>query len=112
MTFAYVPTIAVNGIEALDALTRKNFDLIFMDIQMPEMDGLEATRTIKRIYNVNRPVIIAMTASALQEEKELCFLAGVNDYLSKPAKMEHIEQMIEKWGKIILQNRAESLQKG
>jgi PAS domain S-box-containing protein len=103
----YIPTIAGNGVEALDALTRSRFNLIFMDIQMPEMDGLEATRTIKRIYQQNRPVIIAMTASALQEEKELCFLAGVDDYLSKPAKMEHIEEMIKKWGIRILQKQSE-----
>jgi CheY-like chemotaxis protein len=103
----YVPTIAGNGLEALDSLSRKNFDLIFMDIQMPEMDGLEATRSIKRIYQAKRPFIIAMTASALQEEKELCFLAGVDDYLSKPAKMEHIEEMINKWGKALSQKRLE-----
>jgi PAS domain S-box-containing protein len=103
--FGYKPVIAGNGLEALAALNENHYDLIFMDIQMPEMDGLEATRTIKRKFKSERPVIIAMTASALQEEKELCFLAGVDDYLSKPVKIENIEEMIAKWGCDILKSR-------
>jgi signal transduction histidine kinase/CheY-like chemotaxis protein len=103
--FGYMPGLSKNGQEVLDALKNEHYDLIFMDIQMPEMDGLEATRIVKRTYKTNRPVIIAMTASALMEEKELCFMAGVDDYLSKPAKIENIGDMIHKWGTMILQKR-------
>jgi PAS domain S-box-containing protein len=102
--YGYLPQLAKNGLEALDALEKEDFHLIFMDIQMPEMDGLEATRIINRTYKHNRPVIVAMTASALIEEKELCFMAGVDDYLSKPAKIESIGEMIQKWGEVIMKN--------
>ncbi len=103
--YGYLPALAKNGLEALEALKKEEYHLIFMDIQMPEMDGLEATRIINRTYKNDRPVIVAMTASALIEEKELCFMAGVDDYLSKPAKIENIGEMIQKWGEVIMKNK-------
>ncbi len=81
--------MAANGLEALDALDRKPYDLIFMDVMMPEMDGLEATRAIRErqkkaagIPNYNsRIIIIAMTAQAMQGDREKCLAAGMDDYL-------------------------------
>lgn len=83
----YHPAIAENGLEVLALLAENAFDLILMDIQMPEMDGLEATRII-RSNPGRQPIIIAMTANAMQEDKEDCLAAGMNDYLSKPVKID------------------------
>lgn len=83
----YHPAMAENGLEVLALLAQNDFDLILMDIQMPEMDGLEATRII-RSNPGRQPGIIAMTANAMQEDKENCLAAGMNDYLSKPVKIE------------------------
>jgi CheY-like chemotaxis protein len=68
-----------------------------MDVQMPEMDGLEATRTIRATRPL-QPVIIAMTANAMQGDQEECLAEGMNDYLSKPVKLDEIVAMLEKWG--------------
>jgi signal transduction histidine kinase/CheY-like chemotaxis protein/ligand-binding sensor domain-containing protein len=94
----YTPAIANNGVEALEAMNQSAFDLIFMDVQMPEMDGLEATRILRQ-QNVSA-TIIAMTANAMQSDREECLNAGMNDYISKPIKLEAIVEMVEKWGKI------------
>jgi len=94
-----------NGIEALNALTDReklgaeNFTLIFMDIMMPEMDGITATKKIIEKYGKNRPYIVALTASSLKEEKDKCFAAGVDDFISKPVKIEDIEQTLKKFAK-------------
>jgi PAS domain S-box-containing protein len=81
----YTVEIANNGIEALESLNRHPFDVIFMDVQMPEMDGLTCTREICKQYpEETRPWIIAMTANALEGDRELCQEAGMNDYISKP----------------------------
>ena len=72
------------------------YDLIFMDLDMPEMDGLEATRTIREKGFDDIP-IIAMTAAAMKEDREKCIQAGMNDYLSKPIKREMVFNMIKTW---------------
>jgi|GEM_PF-559075 len=96
----YQADIAGNGLEALEKMQSTHYDIIFMDVQMPNMDGLEATREIVRITPADRmPKIIAMTAFALEGDKDKCIEAGMNDYISKPIKIEEIQQMIEKWGK-------------
>lgn len=95
--YGYTADIAANGLEVLQALERQSYDLIFMDLQMPEMDGLEATRNILQKYKQIRPKIVAMTASALGADKDACFAAGMDDYVSKPIKIEIIKEMIEKW---------------
>ncbi|ASU36377.1 hybrid sensor histidine kinase/response regulator [Mucilaginibacter xinganensis] len=92
----YNPDVAKNGHEVLDAVSKHNYDLILMDIQMPEMDGLEATGFIRQ-HLIDQPVIIAMTANAMTEDREACLKAGMNDYLSKPMKLGEIITMIEKW---------------
>jgi signal transduction histidine kinase/ligand-binding sensor domain-containing protein/DNA-binding response OmpR family regulator len=92
----YAPEFANSGHEALAKLSTYNFDLILMDVQMPELDGLETTKVI-RSTNKNQPVIIAMTANALESDRETCMLAGMNDYLSKPIMLEDMVAMIKKW---------------
>lgn len=86
----YDPMLAVNGLEVLSLIRVHAFDVILMDIQMPEMDGLEATHAIRNLHII-QPVIIAMTANAMQEDKDECLRIGMNDYLSKPV---HIESLL------------------
>ena len=93
--------IAANGFEVLEALTRLQIDIIFMDIQMPEMDGVEATRQIISKWGTNRPLIIAMTANALQSDKEMCLSAGMDDYISKPLTITQVKNEMEKWAMMI-----------
>jgi signal transduction histidine kinase/ligand-binding sensor domain-containing protein/DNA-binding response OmpR family regulator len=92
----YKPVIAANGQEALDALTKNDYDLLLMDMQMPVMDGLEATRRIRTSQQV-QPVIVAMTANAMQGDRDMCMQAGMNDYLSKPVRLEDLIAVLEKW---------------
>ncbi|MEM9933328.1 MAG: response regulator [Bacteroidota bacterium] len=94
----YVPDIASNGLEAVQAVETIDYDLVFMDMQMPEMDGIEATKEIiKRAGDGKRPLIIAMTANAMKEDQERCFAAGMDDFISKPVKKERIEEALLKW---------------
>jgi PAS domain S-box-containing protein len=89
----YRADVASNGLEALSALRLQSYDLVFMDVQMPEMDGLEATRRICREWpHHKRPWIIAMTAHAMQGDKEECLSAGMNDYISKPIRIKALIQ--------------------
>jgi two-component system sensor histidine kinase/response regulator len=102
--FGYEASVAGNGIEALAALEDQNYDLVFMDMQMPEMDGLEATRRIcERYAPGDRPYIVAMTANALKEDHEKCLAAGMNAYLSKPIRTDELKEAIEKLGATLSQ---------
>lgn len=83
----YRADVAANGIEVLQALERQHYDVVFMDVQMPEMDGLDATKAIRQRWQKG-PKIIAMTASALKGDREMCLAAGMDGYISKPTKME------------------------
>jgi signal transduction histidine kinase/HPt (histidine-containing phosphotransfer) domain-containing protein len=100
----YKPDITANGREALDAMDKKKYDIIFMDVMMPEMDGLEATQEIRRrqkagtLENYQSPIVIAMTAQAMQGDREKCLAAGMDDYLAKPIRPGDVRGMIEKWG--------------
>ena len=95
---AYRVEIAENGRQAIEALRVKPFDVIFMDMQMPELDGLSATRLIRAEFPANRqPIIIAMTANAMESDKNACLAAGMNDYISKPILPEAIETALEYW---------------
>ncbi len=88
-------TLATNGREALEQWRQTNFDLIFMDVQMPEMTGLQATAQIRREEGIGVHVpIVAMTASAMSEERDRCLAAGMDDFISKPVSYKVIEQMI------------------
>jgi CheY-like chemotaxis protein len=92
----YKPEFAEDGMDALHAVNQKIFDLIFMDVQMPFKDGLEATRQI-RLLEGDQPVIIAMTANTLQGDREECLEAGMDDYISKPVKLEMLMERLEVW---------------
>lgn len=96
----YRTDLVANGIEAIEALKRKSYNIIFMDVQMPEMDGYEATRIIKDRWRKDGPTIIAMTANAMQGDKEKCLLAGMDDYISKPLRLEDIVNVLVQWGEI------------
>ncbi len=87
----------VNGLEALVELEKNHYDLIFMDCQMPKMDGYEATRRIRQLETLHRIPIIAVTAHALAGDREACLEAGMDDYLSKPVRPEALIQVMEKW---------------
>jgi CheY-like chemotaxis protein len=77
--------VAANGVEAVQAVHQRHFDVILMDMQMPEMDGLEATKRIRQLGALGRAVpIIAMTANAMQEDRRRCLEAGMNDFVAKP----------------------------
>lgn len=98
-TLNYSFEIAGNGIAALRILAKKDFDLILMDCQMPEMDGYEATRKIRQLSleaKKNVP-IVALTANALRGDREKCLAAGMNDYLTKPLNVELLEVTLKKW---------------
>ena len=86
------PDVAANGLEVLEAVRRQTYDVILMDVQMPEMDGLEATRRVVagQPDPAKRPWIIALTANAVQGDRELCLAAGMDDYISKPIKKEQL----------------------
>lgn len=92
----YDPQIAENGKDVLEIVSNKNYDLILMDVQMPQMDGLEATRMIRVCLN-EQPVIIAMTANTLQGDREECLKAGMDDYIGKPVRLDGLVNIIEKW---------------
>jgi len=104
---------AKNGVEALAALDRQPYDLIFMDVQMREMDGLEATQAIRqrqqdksRFPNyAGQIIIVAMTASAMQSDRERCLAAGMDDYMAKPVRPADVRTVVERWGPKIGQSR-------
>ncbi len=88
----YRPDVVQNGLEVLQALERQKYDVILMDVQMPEMDGLEATRRCRELWTgAKRPWIIAMTANAMESDRQMCFKSGMDGYLSKPVRIESLE---------------------
>ncbi len=93
----YQPDIVNNGLEALNAVQQKNYDLVLMDVQMPEMDGLTATRLIRQNLE-NQPWIAAMTANARPEDRQACLDAGMNDYMSKPFSIQDLIRIISTCG--------------
>jgi two-component system sensor histidine kinase/response regulator len=97
LQFGYQTDLAVSGKEVVAAVARQKYDLIFMDLQMPEMDGLEATRIIcSQTSRSERPYIVALTANAMKEDRDLCLAAGMDDYLSKPIRPQEIKAVIER----------------
>ncbi|HTL56655.1 MAG TPA: response regulator [Candidatus Limnocylindrales bacterium] len=95
----YRADLANNGLEVLKALEQKVYDLLFLDVQMPEMDGLETARQICRRWPPERrPCIIAMTGNALMGDREKCLAAGMDDYISKPVRIAELQSALERWG--------------
>ena len=91
--------VANNGLEVLSALEEKSYDIILMDLHMPQMDGLTASKTIVKQYPASeRPKIIATTASAMYNVRKQCVEAGMDDYMTKPLQWRNLENMLEKWG--------------
>ncbi|MDH3445682.1 MAG: response regulator [Deltaproteobacteria bacterium] len=101
--------VAADGREALERISQKTYDLVLMDCQMPELDGYEATRLIRQREHIEEPLgdgpgkalthvpIIALTANALQGDREVCLVAGMDDFLSKPFSLEQLQGMLRKW---------------
>jgi CheY-like chemotaxis protein len=99
--FGYQADVAANGLEALDAVQRQPYDLVLMDIQMPEMDGLEATRRIVRDFPAaTRPRLIAMSANAMREDMDTALQAGVDDYVVKPVAVPLLRAALERTGEL------------
>jgi signal transduction histidine kinase/CheY-like chemotaxis protein len=95
---AYKADLVENGKQAIEALKKKPYDVIFMDMQMPEMDGLEATRRIRaNLPSERQPIIIAMTANAMESDRQECMDAGMNDYISKPVLPEAVDAALQRW---------------
>lgn len=96
----YRVDVVVNGMDAIDAMKKTDYDLILMDCQMPELDGYDATKKIREsetgIKNLNIP-IIALTANAMKGDREKCMKAGMSDYLAKPIKLKELSEMLDKW---------------
>ena len=99
----YQVDVAVNGLEAVEACRKIDYGIVLMDNQMPEMDGLTAAREVRKFEQLHGkpPVtIIALTANAMQGDREKCMAAGMNDYLSKPFKVVQLSQVLERWGQL------------
>jgi len=91
----YRADVAANGHEVLEALRRQPYDVVLMDVQMPEMDGLEATRALRaNAALASQPFIVAMTANAMQGDREQCFAVGMDDYLSKPVRLNELQAVL------------------
>ncbi len=90
--------MAANGLDALEALERQPYDIVLMDIRMPQMNGFDATRAIReRLPKAEQPRIIAITAYALDGDREKCLQAGMDDYIGKPVVIEDIRRMLDKY---------------
>jgi CheY-like chemotaxis protein len=95
----YRADVTANGLEVLEALQRQSYDVILMDVQMPEMDGLEASSAIHEGWIAEqRPRIVAMTANAMQGDREECLAAGMDDYLTKPIQVKALQEALERAG--------------
>jgi CheY-like chemotaxis protein len=92
----YMADVANNGHEAVQMWERNKYNLILMDMQMPDIDGIEATKNIRRQAGV-QPIIIAMTANAMKEDRDKCLDAGMNDYISKPIHQDTLIDLLKKW---------------
>lgn len=90
----YRADVAGNGLEVIEALERQSYDVILMDIQMPEMDGLEATRRIHQLWPDQHPHIVAVTANAMHSDRDVCLGAGMDYYLSKPIRIEELAEVL------------------
>ena len=99
----YAPVIVNNGLEAIAALKKNSYNIVFLDVQMPRMNGIETANYLVQQWseissNASRPILIAMTASVMQGDREMCLEAGMDDYISKPIFFDNLQRIIERWG--------------
>jgi CheY-like chemotaxis protein len=92
----YEPDVVKTGREALDAVNQKDYGMILMDMQMPVMDGMEATRVIRKKPSI-QPVIVALTANTMEGDQQICLDAGMDDYIGKPIQLDELMGKLEKW---------------
>jgi CheY-like chemotaxis protein len=92
----YAADVVENGLQAVAAVAEADYDLVLMDLQMPELDGLEATRRILANRPDSAPRIVALTANAMAEDRAMCIAAGMHDYLSKPIRPEELVAVLER----------------
>lgn len=104
----YQADLVVNGKEVLEVVSNKHYDLILMDVQMPEMDGMEATRMIRLCLDA-QPIVIAMTANVMHGDRQDCMQSGMDDYISKPVDLNQLVEMLEKWAFLIKEKKQSSL---
>ncbi|HEX2765199.1 MAG TPA: response regulator, partial [Candidatus Limnocylindria bacterium] len=100
---AYEPMVAGDGLQAIAAMEEAAFDVVLMDVQMPELDGLEATRRIRARWPDSPPWIVAMTANAMAGDREACLAAGMNDYIAKPIRPQELAAALERAPRTIAQ---------
>ncbi|WP_407427768.1 two-component regulator propeller domain-containing protein [Arcticibacter sp.] len=103
----YNPVIVGSGLEVLEIMEKKNFHLILMDVQMPGLDGLATTMKIRSRDEIVQPVIIALTASAMKEDKDACMVAGMDDHISKPINIPELVELLERYHKKLETQKAE-----
>ncbi len=98
LRMGYRADAVANGLEGVQAMKDRDYKLIFMDMQMPEMDGLDATREIRaKIAKERQPIIIALTANAMQGDRERCLASGMDDYITKPLKIDELQHVISRY---------------
>ncbi len=90
---------ANNGFEAINAINENSYDIVFMDVHMPELDGISATREIRKTISAEKLPIIALSATAMNEEIDLCLEVGMNSFLPKPINKDDFQEIIIKWAK-------------
>ena len=93
----YSADVVANGIEVCQALERQRYDIVLMDVRMPEMDGHEATRIIRQRWPVDGPKVIAITAYALEGDQDKCLGAGMDAYITKPVKMNELAEVLNRY---------------
>ncbi|MGB1017355.1 MAG: response regulator, partial [Nannocystaceae bacterium] len=100
--------VVANGIEAFESVASVDYDIVLMDIHMPEVDGLEATQRIRANAELHQPYIIALTANATVEDRKACLEAGMNDYLSKPFRLSDLQEALARYGVVTSQLAAKA----
>ena len=101
-------SVAGNGVEAIDKVRTQQFDIVLMDVQMPLLDGYAATRTIRADTAIVQPIIVAMTANAMQGDREACIAAGMNDYIAKPIRPTEMLRTLSRWVRVSASKHAET----
>lgn len=101
----YQCDIANNGQEAVELSSKKQYDVILMDMQMPILDGLEASLAIRKNTELHQPAIIALTAKVMNEDKQACFKCGMNDFLTKPLKLHQLSEALKKTNMNLKKNK-------